>query len=126
MFEYVHTYNHSLILINLIYLFLVAFIPFPTAVLGRFPAELPSVAFYAAVLVCLSLVRVWQWWYVYYRAHLIHPDTDPRAGRYELSRGLWTAGIFGVSILIAFQNPGLAMNFWILLLPIAILTRPSS
>ncbi|MEJ2710994.1 MAG: TMEM175 family protein [Anaerolineales bacterium] len=126
MFEYIHTYNQGLIWINLIFLFLVAFIPFPTALIGRFPAEFSSVVFYAAVLVCLSLVRVWLWWYVYYRAHLIRPNTNPRAGRYELTRALLTAGVFGISILIAFWNPGWAMNFWILLLPIAILTRPPS
>lgn len=77
MFEYIHSYDRGLIWINLVFLFLVAFIPFPTSVLGRFPAEVASVIFYAAVLICLSLARVWLWWYVYYRAHLIHPSTDP-------------------------------------------------
>lgn len=126
MFEYIRTYDRGLIWINLIFLFLVAFISFPTALIGRFPAEIPSVVFYAAVLVCLSLVRVWLWWYVYYQAHLIHAGTNPRAGRYELTRASWTAGVFGISILIAFWNPGWAMNLRILLLPIAIFTRPPS
>jgi uncharacterized membrane protein len=126
MFEYIHTYNRGLIWINLVFLFLVAFIPLPTAVLGRFPAQLVSVVFYAAVVVCLSLARMWFWWYVYYRAHLIRPDTDPRAGRFELTRSLWAGGVFGISILIAFWNPAWAMNFWLLLLPIAILTRSPS
>lgn len=123
MFEYIETYDRGLIWINLIFLFLIAFMPFPTAVLGRFPAELPSVVFYAGVIVCLSLVRIWLWWHVYYRAHLIRPGTHPRAGRFELTRGFWTAAVFGISILIAFWNPNWAMNFWILLFPIALLTR---
>jgi uncharacterized membrane protein len=123
MFEYVHTYDRGLIWINLIFLFLVAFIPFPTAVLGRFPAELASVVLYAAVLVCLSLIRVWLWWYVYYQAHLVHPNTDPRAGRFELARSLATGGVFAFSILVAFSSPVWAMYSWLLLLPIGILTR---
>jgi uncharacterized membrane protein len=126
MFEYIYTYDRNLIWINLIFLFLVAFIPFPTAVLGRFPAELPSVALYAGIMVCLSLARVWSWWYVYYRAHLIRPDTNPRAGRVEMRRALWTGAIFGISILVALRSPGLAMFSWLLILPASILTRSPS
>ena len=124
MFEYIHSYDRGLIWINLVFLFLVAFIPFPTSVLGRFPAEFASVIFYAAVLICLSLARVWLWWYVYYRAHLIHPSTDPRAGRLELARALATGGVFAISILIAFSSPIWAMYSWLLLFPAGILTRP--
>ena len=123
VFEYIHTYDSGLIWINLVFLFLVAFVPFPTIVLGRFPAELPSVVLYAAIMVSLSLVRIWFWWYVYYRAKLVRPQTDPRAGRYEFLRALWTAGIFGISIVIAFWSPGWAMGCWSLLLPITIMIR---
>ena len=123
VFEYIHTYDSGLIWINLVFLFLVAFVPFPTTVLGRFPAELPAVVLYAVVMVSLSLVRIWFWWYVYYRAKLVRPETDPRSGRYEFSRALWTAGNFGISIVIAFWSPGWAMGFWFLLLPITILIR---
>ena len=124
MFEYVRSYDHGLIWINLIFLFLVAFIPFPTSVLGRFPAQLSSVVLYAGVLVCLSLTRVWMWWYVYYRAHLTRPDTSPRAGSVELRRAIGTGGVFGLSIIVAFWNPNWAMGLWLLLVPVSILTRP--
>ncbi len=123
LFEYIRTYNRGLMWINLVFLFLVAIIPFPTAVIGRFPAVLPSVVLYASVVVCLSLVRVWFWWYVCYRAHLVDPGLDPRLKRYELVRPFWTAGVFGISILIAFWNPAWAMNFWLVLIPITLFTR---
>ena len=126
MFEYIQTYDRGLIWINLIFLSLVAFIPFPTSVLGRFPGELSSVVLYAGVLVCLSLTRVWLWWYVYYRAHLTRPDTNPRAGRIELRRALWTGSVFGLSLLAAFWNPNWARYLWILLFPISLLTRPTT
>lgn len=124
MFEYVQAYDRNLLWLNLVFLFLVVFVPFPTTVVGRFPAVFTSVALYAGVMVALSLARLACWWYVYYRAHLIRPGVDPRAGRYELSRALWTGGVFAVSIVIALWSPGWAMNFWILLLPISLLTRP--
>jgi uncharacterized membrane protein len=123
LFEYVHTYTRGLIWINLVFLFLVAFVPFPTAVLGRFPAELPSVVFYAIVIIGLSLARIWLWWYVYYRAHLIRPDTNPRAGRYEFLRAVSTASVFGISILIAYWDPNLAMLSWLALVPLSFVTR---
>jgi hypothetical protein len=34
----------------------------------------------------LGLERIWFWWYVYYRAHLVRPGTDPRVGRYGFYR----------------------------------------
>jgi|WetSurMetagenome_2_1015567.scaffolds.fasta_scaffold270773_2 uncharacterized membrane protein len=123
VFEYIQTYNNGLIWINLFFLFIIALIPFPTSVLGRFPAEFTSVVIYASFLVCLSLVRIWFWWYVYYRAKLVLPDIDPRAGRYEFMRALWTAGVFGGSIIIAFWSPRWAMYFWFLLLPITFIIR---
>ena len=126
VFEYIHTYSNGMIWINLIFLLLVAFIPFPTAVLGRFPAAIPAVVFYAAVMMCLSLVRIWFCWYVFYHARLIRPDTNPRAGRFELTRALWTASIFALSIVVAFWQPELAMVLWILLFPSSMLIRPKA
>jgi uncharacterized membrane protein len=123
-FEYIRTYNTGMMWINLIFLLLVAFVPFPTAVLGRFPGDLPAVLFYAAVMVGLSLVRIWFCWYVFYRARLIHLDTHPQAGRYELLRALWTASMFALSIVVAFWNISLAMALWILLIPVSMLIRP--
>lgn len=119
MFEYVHTYDRGLIWINLIFLLLIASMPFPTAVLGRFPGAFTAVVFYAVVVILLSLVRIWCWWYVYYRTHLVRPDTDPRLGRFEFFRPAATAVVFGLSILIAFWNPTWAMLFWGALLPIS-------
>ena len=120
MFEYIHVYDRGLLWYNLIFLFLIAFMPFPTAVLGRFPAELTSVVFYAAVVILLALMRVLLWWHVYYRAHLVRPETDPRVGRVEFYRAVGTAIIFGISILIAFWDPVWAMYFWIAIIPISI------
>jgi uncharacterized membrane protein len=126
VFEYIHAYDRQLIWINLIFLFLVAFVPFPTAVLGRFPGERVSVVFYAAVMVGLSLVRIWFWWYAYYGAKLTRPDTSPHAGRYEFYRAISTAGVFGLSIIIAFWNPAWAMYTWFLLIPATLFARSPS
>ena len=75
---------------------------------------------YAGVVVLLSVERVLFWWYVYYRARLVRPGTDPRLGRFEFYRGLAAAAVFGVSILIAFWSPLWAMYSWIILLPLAV------
>lgn len=122
MFEYINAYDRGLLWFNLIFLLLVAFMPFPTAVLGRFPAELLSVVFYAVVVILLALVRTGIWWHVYYRAQLVRPNTNPRAGRTEFYRAIGTAAIFGISILIAFWSPIWAMYSWIAILPISIYT----
>jgi uncharacterized membrane protein len=123
MFEYIHTYDRTLLLLNLVYLFLVAFIPFPTAVLGRYPLEFASVVFYAGVVILLALVRIIFWWYIFYQAHLVSPETDPRVGWIELIPALITMSVFGVSIVIAFWEPKWAINFWIVIIPIRIFTR---
>jgi hypothetical protein len=90
-------------------------------VLGRYPGEKIPVVLYASVVVLMALVRILMWWYVYYRAHLVRPDTDPQAGKNEYYRAAATAIVFGISILIAFWNPDWAMYFWIALLPISVI-----
>ena len=120
MFEYIHGYDRGLLWLNLLFLFLVIFLPFPSSVLGRYPGETLPVVLYASVVVLMALVRIWLWWYVYYRAHLVRPDTDPRVGQFEYYRAAATAIVFGISILIAFWNPDWAMYFWITLLPISL------
>ena len=123
MFEYIQTYDRTLLWLNLIYLFLIAFIPFPTAVLGRYPLEFASVVFYAGVVILLALVRIIFWWYIFYRAHLVGPETDPRVGWIEFFPALITMAVFGISIVIAFWDPKWAINLWIAIIPIRIFTR---
>ena len=53
-FRYIRRYDDTLIWLNLLLLLLVAFLPFPTSVLGEHGNTPTGAVFYGAVLVCTS------------------------------------------------------------------------
>ncbi len=95
--------------LNLTYLALVAFTPFPTRLLGEYGSKVGAVAVYAITLGCITLLTGAM------RTHsvksgLVAPGmTVPDSRRY-----LVTAGIFFGSIAIAVISPALAQIAWIL------------
>jgi uncharacterized membrane protein len=114
--------NRGLILLNLLLLFLITFVPFPTSLLAEAPAEFASVALYAGVVGALSLVQLLMWLYAR-RAGLLSEQVDTELFRFVAISLLPIPVVFGLSILVAWWNPVWAMYFWILLVPINILQQ---
>jgi uncharacterized membrane protein len=111
-FQYIKRFDRRLIWINLLLLMLVAFLPFPTAMLGNYPAEQFTVTFYALTLAFIGSVRALLWWYASYKHRLIDHDLDQKFIDRLNQRGLVTPLIFLGSIIIAMVNPMVAMWSW--------------
>jgi len=96
--------------LNLVYLGLVAFIPYPTSLLSDDHGQTFAAVAYAATLglsaIVLLLIRVHA-----RRARLVHGAS----ARESLFRTASVAAVFGLSIPIAFANPDVAKYFWLLL-----------
>lgn len=119
MFNYIVNYDCVLIIwLNLIFLLLIAFIPFVTTLIGRFPGEFISVAIYAIVVVCLGVARTILWWYASKKERLIISALDKRIIRLNFSTGLIPAAVFAVSIVIAIFSPIIAMYSWLAIIPL--------
>ena len=109
-FAHVRRFDHRLILLNLLFLGLIAFLPFPTEVLGRFGAHRSAVVLYAASLAAAGLASTLLWLYAW-RTGLA--DVAPRRARYLALRAATPAVVFGASIPIAFASPAAAQLSWL-------------
>lgn len=97
-FRQVHAYSDRLMLLNILFLMMIGFLPFPTAVIGEF-GNVVGTIFYAAAMAAAGLIFALLWQYV--RAE---------------GRVFWTPLIFLLSIPLAVWSPDAAKYFWLLIL----------
>ena len=104
--------------INLVYLAGIAFMPFPTALVGLYGDEEPVViVLYAITLGIVSLLEVVLFWHAQH-ARLLRRQLDETAFRNYMLASIAPAIVFAVSVPIAlFVDPGLALLSWILIFP---------
>jgi len=113
-FRYIKRYDGRLLWLNLLFLLGIAFLPFPTALLGRYGNTQFAVVFYATVLVVTGLLLVGLWLYATAGHRLVDPDLDPRFIRYNTVRGVSASAIFLLSIGLSFIGPQVAEYSWLL------------
>jgi uncharacterized membrane protein len=114
-FRFIRRYDGGLIMLNLLFLMIVAFIPFPTAILSNYTG-LTATVFYALVMLLASLLMTAIWWYASRHPRLIDPTMDLHTRRRQFLAPLITTGIFMISIGLAFVNQNLARFSWLLIL----------
>jgi uncharacterized membrane protein len=113
LFRAITRIDTRLTVLNLTYLGFVAFLPYPTGVLGTYGSEAAAVVLYASTAVILALLGALVRRHVL-RAHLV----SDLGARMIASREHWAVvpGIFLMSIPIAFLSPTAAELSWLLLL----------
>lgn len=97
-FRNVHYYNNRLMFLNILFLLLIGFLPFPTAVIGEFGNTVGTI-FYAAAMAAAGLMLALVWRYV--RAE----------GRF-----FWMPFVFLLSIPLALWSADLAKYSWLLIM----------
>jgi uncharacterized membrane protein len=110
VFAHIRRFDRRLILLNLAFLGLIAFLPFPTAVLGRFGGHRSAVVLYAGSLALAGLASTALWLYAW-QAKLA--DVGPRRAHYLAARAAIPVVVFAVSIPIAFLSPAAAQLSWL-------------
>lgn len=106
--------DDRLLVLNLAFLLCVAFLPFPTSVLGK-EAETASVVLYAATIIAAALTATALVRYAAAR-RLTTPSSDGEV-RAAFAGGTATALAFAPSIPLAFVSPPWAMVSWLLTIP---------
>ena len=114
-FRFIIRYDSRLLLLNLLFLMIIAFIPFPSSVLSENPGRTATI-FYALTMVLASLALTAVWWYASWHNRLIVPNLEPIQRRRQFLSPIITAGVFLISIGVAFIDPGLARLSWLLIL----------
>jgi uncharacterized membrane protein len=107
-----------LMMVNLVYLAFIAFLPFPTALVGRYEENLVAFAFYALTLAVISFLET-LFFVVASRRRLL-PFTVPReVARFGLFASTLPVAVFVLSIPLAVvTNSTVALLSWILIWPL--------
>jgi len=111
IFRYVGSIDQRLIWLNLLFLMCVAFIPFPTGVLGDHDGSRGAIIFYAATIGLTGTVLASIWQYLIHAGHL-NERADAKIVRYLTRRSLVTPISFLVSIPLSFVSLRLAEACW--------------
>src|ERR687894_1667091 len=118
IFRPIRDYDRTLLYLNFLFLMLVAFVPFPTSLLGEYGDNQLPVAIYAATLAAGRLLLTAIHWYSTRNGRLLGEPQDPRAVRFFLIRGLTIPVIFLLSIVISFFSVSVAIWTWFVMLAV--------
>ncbi|HWK20184.1 MAG TPA: TMEM175 family protein [Microbacteriaceae bacterium] len=118
-FRFVTGYDTGLIVVNLVLLFFVVSLPFPTALVSRFAPETSAVITYAAAVALLELAELVEWAYLKRRG-LLSPKVDDGLFWYIFWDFLPAVIVFGGSIVIGLLAGGsAAMYSWFAMFVVA-------
>jgi uncharacterized membrane protein len=108
--------DQPLINLNLIYLAFIAFLPFPTALLGEYFENPLSIVIYA---VSVGVVSGWEvvLFRRAYRDGLFAKPISPEVYRFGVTASLLPVLFFAISIPIAFVSTTVAAASWFLVIP---------
>jgi uncharacterized membrane protein len=127
VFRPIRAYDRNLLYLNFLFLMVVAFLPFPTALLGEYGNHQLPVAVYAATLAVGRLLLTALYWYSTRNERLLAEPQDPATVRFFLARGITIPAIFLLSIGISFFSVGAAIWTWFIMIAIdAIVVRRRS
>jgi len=118
-FRLIRRYDDRLLWLNLVFLFCIAFLPFPTAVLGRNGGE-ASTVLYASSMAVTGIASWLITLYAYGRHRLIDPDVDPALVAHWSRRAAALPLVFLASIPVAFASPSAAQYMWLLVFVAAV------
>jgi uncharacterized membrane protein len=115
VFRPIRRYDGTLVWLNFLFLMAVAFLPFPTSLLGEYGGQRVSVAVYAANAAVASLLLSAISWHAIRGHRLVAVDFDEEEARLRRLQGLAVPVVFLASIVVSFFSPMAAMYSWLLL-----------
>lgn len=119
-FRVIRAHDGGLMALDLVLLFFVAFVPFPTSLLSEYGSQTAAVVLYAFVVGLLSVLQYAVWSYAW-RHGFVDKKVDLELYRFNRRNQFATPLIFWLSIPIALLVDGqTAMYFWFALFPLMI------
>lgn len=113
--------DRSLLFCTLCYLAFIAFLPFPSGLLGEYTDNSVAVALYALCIAVVATIEV-VLFALAYKHDLLRIEPTDETFRWGVVASLTPALLFFLSIPVAFVSPLLGMLVWVLNIPIGILT----
>ena len=111
--KYVNKVDDRFVILNIFFIFFLAILPFPTAIICKYPAQTSPVILYAVAISCSSIMQFLMWDYASGKGRLT-VDMDPRFRHAMHTRPLLNVALFLISIPVAFISPLVSMVMWCL------------
>lgn len=119
MFQHIVRVDRILLLLNVLYLMLIAFLPFPTAVLAeafhRGTDEPVAAAFYGGILTVIGLFVNAMWWYAARGYQLLSTHLTVEAAQQIGRQFLVGPIVYAIATVVALVVPWLSLSLYILL-----------
>ncbi|HEY2593814.1 MAG TPA: TMEM175 family protein [Chloroflexota bacterium] len=113
VFRYVVRLDGRFVWLNLVLLLGIAFLPFPTSVLGNYGDDSVSVSLYAGTLAAIGFVVLAMWLYATTGRRLVTHEVSSREIQHTMVRAVAVPAIFLLSIGIAQLDPNAAKYSWV-------------
>lgn len=114
-YRFIKRYDDRLMFLNLLLLMVIAFIPFPSSIISKYPDRSATI-FYALTMATAGLLLSGIWWYASHCNRLVDPNLEARQRRRQFIAPLITSAVFLLSIGIAFFSADLSRLSWLLIL----------
>jgi uncharacterized membrane protein len=115
IFGHIQRFDYRLAWLNLLYLFGIAFLPFPTAMLGMYGDTRYATVFYAATVAVIGFFKALLWRYASHGQRLVGPQVVPAVSRAQMISSLIVPVVFLISIPVAWAGVQWAQVVWGLL-----------
>jgi uncharacterized membrane protein len=116
-FAQLRSLNTPLIVLNLVYLAAIAFVPFPTALVGKYEDEPVSVIMYALTLGAASFLET-AMFVAARRGGCFQREVPDDAYRFFIVASMLPVLAFAISIPISLFNTSWALLSWLLVIPL--------
>jgi len=114
VFRYVTHHDTFVEWLNVLFLFSVSFLPYPTDIAGDYNDQRFSVVFYGASIWLTSTLLSLLWWYVSKDRRFLHARVPVQLINYQQARGLIIPFVALLSIGVSFASLNAAWLCWLL------------
>jgi uncharacterized membrane protein len=105
VFAYLRGMNRALVWLNIVFLLTIGFVPFSTALLGRYPTVQVPVMIYGANMLAISIAMQAFLWYAISRKLVMTEGNGEKAMHYIISRWRLGSFIYGGAMVMSFVSP---------------------
>ena len=115
LFHILKRSDRGLLWLNSLFLLWLAFIPFPTALMGDFPGERVSVMCYGAVTTLAGVSFCLMRYYAFYVAKLVDQRIDRHLLKLAMLRSVLNPFLHSIAVLLAFVDTRFSIALYIIL-----------
>lgn len=115
LFHLIKRADRGLFWLNSLFLMCLAFIPFPTALIGEYPHEYAAVMFYGVVMLVIAGSFLWMKWYVHKVEGLVASDIREDLIRLSILK-VWVGPVLYLSaIVLSLFSTSVAIAIYVLI-----------